>query len=220
MALLSVNLGKAGPSSHADLGVTGIDKRPVTGPVEVRAPGPKGIGGSGLIGDRICDLRHHGGDHQAVHAYAREDLDDWAAELDRPLHNGVFGENLTTAGLDITGALIGERWQIGTDVVLEVAVPRIPCRTFAGWLDERGWIKRFIAKAVPGAYLRVLEPGFVESGDAITVIHRPDHDVTLALAFRAFTTESELLPRLLVADALPEEAKEQVRKRTPIEVDS
>ena len=200
--------------------MTGIDKRPVSGPVEVRAPGPKGIGGSGLIGDRVCDLRHHGGDHQAVHAYAREDLDDWAAELDRPLHNGVFGENLTTAGLDITGALIGERWQIGTDVVLEVAVPRIPCRTFAGWLDERGWIKRFIGKAVPGAYLRVLEPGFVESGDAITVVHRPDHDVTIELAFRAFTTESELLPRLLVADALPEEAKEQVRKRTPIEVDS
>lgn len=215
-----MNLGKVAPSRHTDLGVTGIDKRPVTGPVEVRAPGPKGIGGSGLIGDRVVDLRHHGGDDQAVYAYAREDLDAWAAELDRPLSNGVFGENLTIAGIDVTGALIGERWRIGADVVLEVAVPRIPCRTFAGWLEERGWIKRFVAKAVPGAYLRVLEPGFVESGDAVTVIHRPDHDVTIGLAFRAFTSESELLPRLLAADALPEEAKENVRKRTPIEVDS
>ena len=212
MGLLSVNLGSGV--------VTGIDKRPVTGRVEVRAPGPKGTGGSGLIGDSVCDLRNHGGDDQAVHAYAREDLDDWAAELDRPLHNGVFGENLTTAGIDVTGALIGERWQIGADVVLEVTVPRIPCRTFADWLGERGWIKRFVAKAVPGAYLRILEPGFIESGDPITVIHRPDHDVTIALAFRAFTNESELLPRLLVADALPEEAKENVRKRTPIVVDS
>ena len=212
MGLLSVNLGSGV--------VTGIDKRPVTGPVEVRAPGPKGTGGSGLIGDSVCDLRNHGGDDQAVHAYAREDLDDWAAELDRPLHNGVFGENLTTAGIDVTGALIGERWQIGADVVLEVTVPRIPCRTFADWLGEHGWIKRFVAKAVPGAYLRILEPGFIESGDPITVIHRPDHDVTIALAFRAFTNESELLPRLLVADALPEEAKENVRKRTPIAVDS
>ena len=215
-----MNLGKAGPSSHTDFGVTGIDKRPVTGPVEVRAPGPKGTGGSGLIGDRVVDLRHHGGDDQAVYAYAREDLDDWAAELDRPLRNGVFGENLTITGIDVTGALIGERWRIGADVVLEVAVPRIPCRTFAGWLDERGWIKKFVAKAVPGAYLRVLEPGFIASGDPVTVIHRPDHDVTIGLAFRAFTSESELLPRLVAADALPEEAKENVRKRMPIALDS
>ncbi len=207
-----MNLGKTGP--------TGIDKRAATGPVEVRAPGPKGTGGSGLIGDHVADLRNHGGDDQAVYAYAREDLDTWAAELGRPLHDGVFGENLTTTGLDVTGALIGERWQIGADVILEVAAPRIPCRTFADWLDERQWVKRFAAKALPGAYLRVLAPGFVETGDLITVVHRPDHDATIALAFRALTTEKELLPRLAVADALPEEVKALVRKRTPFVLDS
>jgi len=200
--------------------VTGIDKRPTEGPVEVRAPGPKGRGGSGLVGDRVCDLRHHGGDDQAVYAYAREDLDAWAVRLGRSLPDGAFGENLTTTGLDVTGALIGERWQIGAQVELEVATPRIPCRTFAGWLDERGWVKTFTARAVPGAYLRVTKPGFVEAGDPVTVVHRPGHDVTVGLAFRALTTEPHLLPRLLAADALPDEAKETARRRTPIQLDA
>src|SRR5438128_10546562 len=128
--LLSVNVGTRRSSAHTDIGVTGIDKRPAAGPVEVRAPGRKGIGGSGLIGDDVCDLRHHGGDDQAVYAVAREDLDDWERELGRPLASGTFGENLTTQGLDVSGARIGERWRIGSEVVLEVTCGRIPCRTF------------------------------------------------------------------------------------------
>jgi MOSC domain-containing protein YiiM len=218
-SLLSVNLGVATETGYSDLGITGIDKKPVAGPVEVRAPGARGTGGSGLVGDRVCDLRHHGGDDQAVYAYAREDLDAWAAELARPLSSGAFGENLTTTGIDVTGALVGERWQVGDHVVLEVAVPRIPCRVFAQWLGERGWVKTFTARAVPGAYLRVIEPGVIRSGDPIAVAHRPDHDVTINLAFRALTNESALLPRLLVADALPEEARQRARKRAPIELD-
>ncbi|MFD2416188.1 MOSC domain-containing protein [Amycolatopsis pigmentata] len=217
--LLSVNLGAASPTTHSEIGVTGIDKKPVTDPVEVRAPGAKGAGDSGLAGDRVCDLRHHGGNDQAVYAYAREDLDGWEVELSRPLPCGVFGENLTTAGIDVTGALIGERWRVGADLVLEIAEPRIPCRVFAGWLSERGWVKTFTAKAVPGAYLRVIEPGTIQAGDRITVVHRPAHDVTINLAFRALTAESALLPRLLVADALPEEARQRARRRAPIALD-
>jgi MOSC domain-containing protein YiiM len=214
-SLLSVNVGVATTTEHSTPGVTGIDKQPVSGPVAVRAPGPRGVGGSGLAGDQVCDLRNHGGDDQAVYAYAREDLDDWAAELGRPLPCGVFGENLTTAGLDITGALIGEHWQVGARVVLEVAVPRIPCRQFAAWLGERGWVKTFTARAVPGAYLRVVEPGEIQAGEPVTVVHRPSHDVTIGMVFRAFTTESELLPDVLAAEALPEEAKRQARNREP-----
>src|SRR5947207_6639611 len=138
--LLSVNRGTAVPTGHSDVGTTGIDKRPVDGPVEVRAPRPRGIGGSGLVGDHICDRRHHGGGDQALYACGREDLDWWAAELGRPLRSGMFGENLTTTGVDITAAVIGERWRLGDTVVVEVSVPRIPCRTFAGWLGERRWV--------------------------------------------------------------------------------
>lgn len=200
--------------------MTGIAKRPVTGPVEVRAPGPSGVGGSGLVGDDIVSLQHHGGDDQAVYAYAREDLDAWAAELGQPLVDGAFGENLTTTGIDITNALIGERWKVGSQLVLEVSVPRVPCRTFAVWLDIRGWVKTFVVKAVPGAYLRVITPGSVQAGDHVEVVYRPDHSVTINLVFRAFTREPELLPNLLGVDALPEEAKELAARRTMIQLDN
>ncbi|MGY1429226.1 MOSC domain-containing protein [Streptomyces sp. MN12] len=215
MKLLSVNLGRAAAVPYTDHpeGVTGIDKRPVEGAVRVTAPGSKGTGASGLAGDVVCDTRHHGGTDQAVYAVAREDLDDWERELGRPLPNGSFGENLTTAGVDVSGALIGERWRIGPGLVLEVTSGRIPCRTFQGHLGEKRWVKRFTEKAAPGAYLRVVEPGEIRAGDPVEIVHRPGHGVTVALQFRAVTTERELLPRLLAAaDALHPEALATARK--------
>ncbi|MFI5689034.1 MOSC domain-containing protein [Streptomyces sp. NPDC051636] len=215
MKLLSVNLGRPRPVPYTDQpqGLTAIHKRPADGPVRVAAPGPKGVGGSGLAGDSVGDKRHHGGDDQAVYAVAREDLDAWARELGRTLVNGSFGENLTTDGLDVSGALIGERWRIGTEVLLEVTCGRIPCRTFQGHLGERGWVRRFTRKGAPGAYLRVIEPGEIQAGDPIEIVHRPEHEVTVALQFRAVTTERELLPRLLAAgSALHPESLEQARK--------
>jgi MOSC domain-containing protein YiiM len=210
---MSVNIGRPRANPCKSTGTTGIDKRSVRGPVAVTAPGPKGTGAVGLAGDRVHDVKHHGGDDQAVYAYAREDLDTWAAELGRELPDGSFGENLTTSGLDVNGALIGERWRIGEHVVLEVSCPRIPCGTFAGWMREEGWIKLFTRRALPGAYLRVIEPGAIRAGDRITVESRPGHDVTVALTFRALTLEPGLLPELCAAGALPEETKEQVRRR-------
>jgi len=214
MKVLSVNIGSPRPNPWKRSGTTGIDKRPVDGPVAVTAPGPKGTGGVGLAGDRVYDVEHHGGDDQAVYAYAREDLDAWQSELERPLVNGVFGENLTTLGVDVTGALIGERWRVGPDLVLEVSCARIPCSTFQGWLERSGWIKRFTEAAIPGAYLRVIEPGDIRAGDPVEITSRPSHDVTIALMFRALTREPELLPRLLPAgDALPEETRAMIRRR-------
>ncbi|MBT3154653.1 MOSC domain-containing protein [Streptomyces sp. CHD11] len=215
MKLLSVNVGRptAVPYTDHPDGVTGIDKQPVTGPVRVEAPGPKGVGGSGLAGDAVCETRHHGGDDQAVYAVAREDLDEWERTLGRPLAPGSFGENLTTEGIDVSGALIGERWGIGADVVLEITSGRIPCRTFQGHLGEKGWVKRFTRRGAPGAYLRVIRPGGIRAGDAVRILHRPDHEVTVALQFRAVTTERTLLPRLTAAGpALHPEARALARK--------
>ena len=202
MKLLSVNLGRPRSVPYTDQaeGVTGIDKRPFDGPVRVAAPGPSGVGASGLAGDSVCDLRHHGGDDQAVYAFARADLDEWERELGRPLANGQFGENLTTDGVDVSGALIGERWMIGSEVVLEVTSGRVPCRTFQGHMGERGWVRRFTRKGATGAYLRVIEPGEIRTGDPIRIVYRPEHGVTAAMEFRATTTEHELLPRLLAAE--------------------
>jgi MOSC domain-containing protein YiiM len=213
--LLSLNVGKPRENPWKGLAATGIDKRPVRHSVAVTAPGPKGTGAVGLAGDRAHDVKHHGGADQALYAYAREDLDTWQEHLGRRLDNGVgFGENLTTVGVDVNGALIGERWRIGSDVLLEVTCPRIPCATFQGWLGEPGWLKRFIEARRPGAYLRVIDEGSIRAGDPIEVVSRPEHDITVALTFRAFTTEPELLPRLAVANALPEEAMALVRRRS------
>ncbi len=194
---------------------SGIDKHPTDERVEVRAPGPMHGGlGSGIVGDVIGHKKLHGGDDQAVYAYAREDLDDWQRHLGRELTNGLFGENMTTEGIDVTGAVIGERWRIGSDrLVLEVSRPRIPCQTFTRQLGIRGWVKTFTRAAVPGAYTRVIEPGTMCGGDAIEVIARPDHGVTIGLVFRAMTLEPELLPRLLDVDALPAEIAELARRR-------
>ncbi|MFJ3936554.1 MOSC domain-containing protein [Streptomyces parvus] len=216
MKLLTVNIGRPRPNAQTEGpgGLSGIDKRPVEGPVEVRDPGPKGVGGSGLAGDAVCDLRHHGGSDQAVYAFAREDLDAWERKLGgRKLADGAFGENFTTLGLDVSGALIGERWRVGADLVLEVTSGRIPCRTFAEHLGEKGWVRRFTQEGVTGAYLRVIEPGAVRAGDPVEIVHRPDHEITAALQFRASTTERTLLPSLLAAgEALHPEALRKARE--------
>ncbi|WP_149185179.1 MOSC domain-containing protein [Streptomyces sp. TRM49041] len=221
MRVLTVNVGRPKSVDYTTSpdGTTGIDKRPVEGPVRVTDPGPKGVGGGGLAGDAVRHLRHHGGTDQAVYAFAREELDRWERELGRPIANGAFGENLTTSGLDVDGALLGERWRIGPSLVLEVTSPRIPCRTFADWLGERRWMRRFTERGAPGAYLRVIEPGEIRAGDSVEIVHRPDHDVTVAMAFRAKTTERELLPRILAAGNAPhpelrDAAREYVARRS------
>ena len=214
-SVLSVNVGVVGPTAFSDIRTTGIDKRPVTDAVMVRDPGPRGRGGSGLVGDPICDLRHHGGSDQAVYAYAREDLDFWERELGRPLRGGAFGENLTTGELDVTGALVGERWRVGDECMLEVTSPRIPCRIFAGWLAEQRWLRRFTEQCRPGAYLRVICPGPVRAGDTIRVTARPDHGLSIGFMFRALTTEKHLFPQLAAAGrALPEGTRRQLKPLT------
>jgi MOSC domain-containing protein YiiM len=169
---------------------SGIDKRPVPGPVAVHP--------LGLDGDVQVNKKWHGGEGQAVYAYGQEDADWWAAELDRELPPGRFGENLRTAGVDLTGALLGERWRIGS-ALFEVTAPRVPCANFERFWGVPQLVRRFTARGATGAYLRVLEPGELAAGDDVEVVHRPDHGVTTGGAFRALTTEQHRLPELAPA---------------------
>lgn len=212
--VLSVNLAVPEPNSAKRVGMTGIHKRPVDHPVAVRAPGPKTTGlHSGLAGDRIFDVEHHGGDDQAVYAYAREDYDWWERRLGRTLPGGVFGDNLTTADVEVSEAVIGEKWRVGAELVLQPTFGRIPCATFQAKMGEPRWVRTFAAESRPGAYLRVVAPGDVRGGDAIEVVDRPAHGVTIALAFRAYMTDRRLLPELLAIDGLPDDLRATLRER-------
>jgi MOSC domain-containing protein YiiM len=190
--VISVNRGK-----ETDLVIGGrpgrsaIDKRPVAGPVAV--------GSLGLDGDECADKQSHGGFEQAVYVYAREDLDWWTEQLARELPNGIFGENLTTSGMSVTTALIGEIWQVGTAVV-QITSPRIPCETFKSWLDEPRWVKRFADAGRTGAYLRVMSEGSVQAGDEVTVLGRPDQAVTVAESLLASFGDREIMNRLLTVE--------------------
>jgi MOSC domain-containing protein YiiM len=195
--VVSVNTGRAIDAAWAGrLRRTAIGKRPVAGPVLV--------GRLGLAGDEQVDQDNHGGYEQALYAYAREDLDWWVEQLGAELLDGAFGENVTTAGLDISGALIGETWRLGTAVV-QVTSPRVPCGTFAGWMDEtqgvsRGWVRRFAGAGRPGAYLRVLEEGAVGRGDPVQVLGQPAQKVTVAESMQAFYGDADIMRRLLAVE--------------------
>jgi MOSC domain-containing protein YiiM len=209
--LVSVNVVHALiPDVLGSEDLTAIDKRPVDGRVTVSVPGGSEVG---LTGDQICDRKHHGGPDQAIYAYAAEDRAWWAAELGREIAAGGFGENLTTEGLDVTGAVIGERWQIGADgVLLEVTAPRIPCRTFQGWMGEPQWVKRFTAHGAPGAYLRIVSPGTVGAGDAVDVVARPEHGVTIGDVFVIRRAPADGLLRMLEMPGLHAELADHARR--------
>ncbi|RHW24566.1 MOSC domain-containing protein [Nocardioides immobilis] len=204
--LLSVHVGQPKEAAWADIGRTSIDKQPVTGPV--------GVTELGIAGDQVSDTRHHGGVDQAVYAYAREDLDFWEAELGREIRDGLFGENLTTEGIDLTNAAVGTRLQIG-EVVLEIASVRTPCNDFKGWLglggfDNTAWVKRFTLERRPGPYLRVLTTGSIAAGDAIEVVHEPQHGVTVRDLFVALNLDRTRLPELLAIDGLAPRLRQKV----------
>ncbi|HWI42968.1 MAG TPA: MOSC domain-containing protein [Nocardioides sp.] len=201
--VVSVNVGLPKPRDWAGIGRTSIDKQPV--------PGRAAVGFLGVEGDQVSDTKHHGGVDQAIHAYAREDLDFWAAELGTPIRDGQFGENLTTAGLDLNSAVVGTRLRVGgregAGCVLEIASVRTPCNDFKGWMgetgyDNRAWVKRFAAARRPGPYLRVLEPGTVAAGDPIEVIGVPEHGITVVDMFVALNVDRTRLPDLLVIEGL------------------
>ncbi|WP_306356846.1 MULTISPECIES: MOSC domain-containing protein [unclassified Nocardia] len=180
---------------HADIEVPGrvgrsaIDKRPVTRRVRVNR--------LSLDGDHVCNTEHHGGEHQAVYAYAQEDAERWGRELDRELPYGWFGENLRIGGLPVSDAVLGERWAIG-DALFEVSAPRVPCATFQHWTGEQQWVKRFTLQSDTGAYLRVLTEGAIGAGDEVRRIHIPAHGITVRDLFGG--RDQALLDRLLTEE--------------------
>ena len=184
-------------------GRTGIDKRSVAGPIEFK--------NNGVVGDRIIDTHVHGGYDQAVYAYAHEDARWWEKEINEEIPAGRFGENLTTEGIDVNAALVGEQWKIGS-VILEVSQPRIPCRVFAGFWKRATLIKDFTQAGRPGAYLRIIQEGTAQAGDAIEVIHKPDHSVSISDLFSAKSGERAKINEIKVVPQLSQGFKDWAEK--------
>ncbi len=195
--VVSVNVGRSKPLwTGSRIVDSAIVKPPVTGPVAAR--------GVNLEGDDQADRVNHGGPDQAVYAYASEDAAWWSGQIGRELRPGAFGENLTLEGVDVSRARIGERWRIGT-VGLRVAGPRVPCFKLEANIRVTDFMKAFLRGGRPGAYLAITEEGVLEAGDAVEVLHRPAHDVTVALVIQALIIERERAGELepARADMLP-----------------
>jgi MOSC domain-containing protein YiiM len=184
-------------------GRTGIDKRSVIGPIEFK--------NNGVVGDRVIDTNVHGGYDQAVYAYAREDAQWWEKEIGEKIPAGRFGENLTTEGIDVNAALVGEQWKIGS-VILEVSQPRIPCRVFAGFWKRATLIKDFTQAGRPGTYFRIIQEGAAKAGDSIEVIFKPDHSVSIRDLFSAKSGERSKIDEIKVVPQLSQEFKEWAEK--------
>jgi MOSC domain-containing protein YiiM len=179
------------------IGSTAIDKRPVDGPVQVEM--------LGLAGDIQCDTSRHGGRDKALYAYAEVEAQRWAAELGRPAQPGMFGENLMMRALAVTDSVIGERWQVGSEVQVEVTAPRMPCATFGRHVGQPHWVRRFSERTDVGAYLRVLRRGRISAGDPVQRLHVPKHEVTVREVFTALmngAADPDRLRLLLAGDSL------------------
>lgn len=188
--VLSVNVGR--PREFAYNGrpaKSAIWKAPVAGRVRAR--------GVNLEGDEQADRKAHGGPDKAVYAYAVEDMRWWEQRLGLSLEYGQFGENLTTQGIEVSDALVGERWEIGT-AVLEVSEPRVPCWRLGVRMNDQMFPRRFTEALRPGTYLRIIVEGDLAAGDEIRVIHRPDHDLTVRDVFRIYTRDRDEIGRLII----------------------
>jgi MOSC domain-containing protein YiiM len=183
---------------------TSIWKAPVLQRVAAR--------GVNLAGDEQADLSVHGGEYKAIYAYGRSDLDWWSRELGANLGVSAFGENLTVSGMDVSGALVGERWKIGT-TMLEVTQPRFPCYKLAIKMDDAHFVRRFAAANRPGAYLRIVEEGEMGVGDAIDVVYRPDHEITMQKMSHIYLGDHDEAFRLRGLPGLPPEWQEWVERR-------
>jgi MOSC domain-containing protein YiiM len=197
--VLSVNVGTVREFQYnGHPAKSAIWKSPVVGRIAAR--------GVNLAGDDQADRKAHGGPDKAVYAYAVEDLRWWELEVGRSLAYGELGENLTTAGVEVNTALVGERWEIGT-TVLEVSEPRIPCWRLGVRMNDKMFPRRFSEAVRPGAYLRIVVEGDVGAGDEIRVVERPEHELTIREVFRIYTHERDEAERLLAVPQLSESWK-------------
>jgi MOSC domain-containing protein YiiM len=205
MQVDSVNVSEARTVEYDGAEVrTGIFKTPVAGRVPLR--------GVNLAGDDQADRAVHGGPDRAIYAYAAEDYGWWRESEGRTVAPGTFGENLTLRGVDVSNAVIGERWRVGS-TVLRVTSPRVPCNKLAMAMRDPKFVKAFARALRPGTYLAVETEGDIAAGDPVEILSRPGHGLSVADVARIYFFERGRVAEMLRAPELPEEWREWAAER-------
>ncbi len=173
MLIVSVNVGMPGEVVWRRQRVsTAIFKEPVKGAITARK--------LNLDGDRQADLTVHGGPDKAVYAYPLEHYEYWRMQVpEMPATLGAFGENLTTRGVLEKDLHIGDQVRIGS-ALLRVSQPRMPCYKLQVRFDREDMTRLFVLSRRSGFYFSVIEEGEVKAGDAIEVVERDKHRVSIA----------------------------------------
>lgn len=207
--MLSVNVGRPRELVYGGRPArSAIWKSAVTGRIAAR--------GVNLEGDEQADRKVHGGPNKAVYAYATEDSRWWEQQLGRSISFGEFGENLSLEGVDVNGALIGERWKIGT-TLLEVSEPRIPCWRLGVRMNDELFPRRFSEAMRPGAYFRIVIEGELGANDEVRRSELPEHDLTIRDVFRIYTRDRHEVERLLAVPQLSERWRSWAARMLPRE---
>src|SRR5678815_5584287 len=207
--LISLNVGLPRMvMSNGDAVSTGIFKEPVAGRVMLRT--------LNLDGDRQADLSVHGGPSKAVYAYPSEHYAYWTHEFpEMKLPWGMFGENFTTAGLLETEVNVGDKFRVGSAIVMATE-PRMPCYKLGIRFARSDIIKRFLASERTGFYFAVLQEGEVEAGDPMELIEKSQGSLSLSDITALYTREKHnvgLLRRAIEVATLPESWKDYFRHR-------
>ncbi len=208
MKLVSVNVGLPRLVIYNEQPVsTGIFKEPVTGPVVLRT--------LNLEGDRQADLSVHGGPSKAVYAYPSEHYEYWKQELpDMELPWGMFGENFTTSGLHEAELGIGDKFQVGSAIVMATE-PRMPCYKLGIKFGRPDILRRFLASGRTGFYFAVLQEGKVAAGDEIVLIEQNNDALKIDDITQLYVHDKhnvDLLRRAVSEEALSESWKDYFRR--------
>lgn len=209
MKLLSLNIARPRLVLYKGRSInTGIFKQPTADRVMLRT--------LNLDGDRQEDLSVHGGPYKAAYAYPAEHYDFWRLELpETELPWGAFGENFSTQGLSEEELHVGDRFRIGSAIVM-VRQPRMPCYKLEAKFQRDDIIERFLVSGRSGFYFSVEQEGEVGAGDSIELLSREAGGVSIAEMNRLFVSDRynrDLLHKAIATESLPESWREYFRPR-------